>query len=94
MGMQWYLYAVEKAKDEAKMQAVAKSCQEAGVQMPEEVWEFIYGDASHKTQIWDGYGGCASELPYIKEVDCEGVHIIIDLKKIPPEVETLQMEMS
>lgn len=74
---------MDPTDDYKKKYAAFKACKEAGIEIPQQLWDYFNNDTPYED-------GISMKIPFEKkeEVGCSTYEV--DLKKIPPQVTKVQ----
>ena len=74
---------IEPTEDYKKKYAAFKACEDAGIEIPQQLWEYF----NDETPCGDGI---STKIPYEKRTDDGNVTYEVDVSKLPPQVTKVQ----
>ena len=78
---------IEPTEDYKKKYAAFKACEEAGIEVPQQLWEYFNNDIPYKD-------GVSTKISYERKTDDGGVIYEVDVSKLPPQVTKVQFIVS
>ena len=74
---------MEPTDDYRKKYAASKACEEAGIEIPQQLWDYFNNDTPY-------YDGASIKIPFEKQ-DGPGFYVYeVDVKNLPPQVTKVQ----